>query len=68
MIGVLYPDKYAVEEVFQLLKIPWEWYDSSEKYDVVIVREKDLNFKAIYDVGRDSTGSLGIFVHGCTYA
>ena len=41
-IGVIYPDKYAVEETFQLLKISWEWYDSSEEYDVVIGREEDL--------------------------
>lgn len=45
MIGVLYPDEYAVEETFQLLKIPWEWYDSSGGYDVVIGREEDLNSK-----------------------
>ena len=42
MIGVIYPDKYAVEETFQLMKIPWEWYDPSEGYDVVIGREEDL--------------------------
>ena len=42
-IGVVYQDEYAVEETFQLLKIPWEWYDSSEKYDVVIGRKEDLN-------------------------
>ena len=49
MIGVIYPDKYAVEETFQLLKIPWEWYDSSkeEEYDVVIGREEDLNSKDV---------------------
>ena len=41
-IGVVYQDKYAVEETFQLLKIPWEWYDSSEEYDVVIGRKEDL--------------------------
>jgi hypothetical protein len=41
-IGVVYQDKYAVEETFQLLKIPWEWYDSSEEYDVVIGRGEDL--------------------------
>jgi len=41
-IGIIYPDKYAVEETFQLLKIPWEWYDSSEEYDVVIAKQEDL--------------------------
>ena len=41
-ISVVYQDKYAVEETFQLLKIPWEWYDSSEEYDVVIGRGEDL--------------------------
>ena len=46
-IGVVYQDKYAVEETFQLLKIPWEWYDSSEEYDVVIGRKEDLNFKDV---------------------
>ncbi|RKY26392.1 MAG: hypothetical protein DRP61_05990 [Candidatus Omnitrophota bacterium] len=42
MIGVIYPDKYAVEETFQLMKIPWEWYNPSEGYDVVISRKEDL--------------------------
>ena len=46
-IGIVYQDEYAVEETFQLLKIPWEWYDSSEKYDVVIGRKEDLNFKDV---------------------
>ncbi|HVN66415.1 MAG TPA: hypothetical protein VMT31_07375, partial [Methanomicrobiales archaeon] len=36
MIGVLYPDAYAVEETFQLLKVPWEWYDPTGDYDVVL--------------------------------
>jgi hypothetical protein len=30
MIGIIYPDKYAVEETFQLLKIPWEWHEPSK--------------------------------------
>ena len=49
MIGVIYPDKYAVEETFQLLKIPREWYDSSkeEEYDVVIGRKEDLKSKDV---------------------
>jgi hypothetical protein len=45
----LYPDKYAVEEAFQLLKIPWEWYDSSEEYDVVIGRREDLKLVIYYE-------------------
>ena len=47
MIGIIYPDKYAVEETFQLLKIPWEWYDSSKDYEVVIGREEDLKSKDV---------------------
>jgi hypothetical protein len=46
-MGVVYQDKYAVEETFQLLKIPWEWYDSSEEYDVVIGRKEDLKSKDV---------------------
>jgi hypothetical protein len=48
-IGVVYQDEYAVEETFQLLKIPWEWYESSkeEEYDVVIGRGEDLNSKDV---------------------
>ena len=42
MIGVLYSDKYAVNETFQLLKTQWEWYDQSKTYDVVIAHKKDL--------------------------
>ena len=42
MIGVIYQDEDAVEETFQLMKIPWEWYDPSEGYDVVIGRKEDL--------------------------
>ena len=42
MIGVVYPDKYAVEETFQLLKIPWERYKPYKDYDVIIGREEDL--------------------------
>ena len=47
MIGIIYPDEYAVEETFQLLKIPWEWYDSSKDYEVVIGREEDLKSKDV---------------------
>ncbi|MEA2075071.1 MAG: hypothetical protein U9O85_04995, partial [Euryarchaeota archaeon] len=47
MIGIIYPDEYAVEETFRMLKIPWEWYDSSEKYEVVIGRDEDLNSKDV---------------------
>ena len=46
-IGVIYPDKYAVEETLQLLKIPWGWYDSSTDYDVVIAKHEDLNSKDV---------------------
>ncbi|MDO9325513.1 MAG: hypothetical protein Q7T80_11215, partial [Methanoregula sp.] len=42
MIGVTYPDPYAVEETFQLLKVPWEWYRPGRQYDVVIARKADL--------------------------
>lgn len=41
-IGVCYPDKYAVEETFQLLKIPWEWYVAGRQYDAVIARKSDV--------------------------
>lgn len=47
MIGVIYPDKYAVVETFQLLKIPWEWYEPSKNYDVVIGRKEDLDFNDV---------------------
>ena len=46
-ISVVYQDKYAVEETFQLLKIPWEWYDSSKDYDIVIGRAEDLKSKDV---------------------
>jgi len=42
MISVIYQYEYAVEEAFQLMKIPWEWYDPSEGYDVVIGRKEDF--------------------------
>ena len=41
-IGVCYPDKYAVEETFQLLKVPWEWYEPGRQYDVVIAHKADV--------------------------
>jgi hypothetical protein len=41
-IGVCYPDKYAVEETFQLLKVPWEWYEPGRQYEVVIARKTDV--------------------------
>jgi len=41
-IGVCYPDKYAVEETFQLLKVPWEWFEPGRQYDVVIARRADM--------------------------
>ena len=45
-IGVVYQDKYAVEETFQLLKIPWEWY-SSKEYDAVIAKGDDVKGKDV---------------------
>ncbi len=48
-IGVRYPDRYAVEETFQLLKVPWEWYEPGRQYDVVIARKADV---------REWTGNL----------
>jgi len=39
---VIYPDEYAVEEAFQLLKIPWAWYDSLKDYGVVIGKCEDI--------------------------
>ncbi|MEI7856140.1 MAG: hypothetical protein WCH85_01395 [Methanomicrobiales archaeon] len=41
--GVCYPDKYAVEETFQLLKVPWEWYIPGCRYDIVISRKADVS-------------------------
>ncbi|KAF5084125.1 hypothetical protein DSECCO2_82440 [anaerobic digester metagenome] len=38
MIGVQHDDEYAVQEVFQLLKVPWEWYVPTSEYDVVITK------------------------------
>lgn len=43
MIGVCYPDKYAVEETFQLLKVPWEWYEAGRSYALVIGDARDLS-------------------------
>lgn len=42
MIGVQYDDPYIVHEVFQLLKIPWEWYTPSSTYDVIISKNNQL--------------------------
>lgn len=41
-IGVCYPDQYAIEETFQLLKVPWEWYVHGRRYDVVIAYRADV--------------------------
>ncbi|MCK9630260.1 MAG: hypothetical protein M0R30_01345 [Methanoregula sp.] len=41
-IAVSYPDKYSVEEAFQLLKIPWVWYEEGCHYDVVIAHKADV--------------------------
>ena len=42
MIGVEYDDEYAAQEVFQLLKVPWEWYTPTSTYDVVITKNGHL--------------------------
>ena len=42
MIGVCYPDTYAVEETFHLLKIPWEWYEAGRSYALIIGDARDL--------------------------
>lgn len=42
LIGVCYDDAYAVEETFQLFKIPWEWYDPAHTYDVIIARKEEI--------------------------
>ena len=42
MIGVVYPDRYAVEETFQLLKTDWKWYEPGEACDLVIARRADV--------------------------
>ena len=30
-----------------MLKIPWEWYNPSKNYDIVIGREEDLKSKDV---------------------
>ncbi len=35
-IGVIYPDEY-----------PWEWYDPSKDYEVVIAKREDLKSKDV---------------------
>ncbi len=35
--------KSAIEEFFQLFKTPWEYYDSSRKYDTVIITNEIAN-------------------------
>ena len=42
MIGVCYPDKYAVTETFHLLKVSWDWYIPGYDYDVVIARKTEV--------------------------
>lgn len=48
LIGVNYDDPYAVEETFQVFKIPWEWYDPSHVYDVVIARKGEVDAAGAY--------------------
>lgn len=43
MIGVKYPDVYAVTETFQLLKTEWCWYEPTGIYDVVIAKREDVS-------------------------
>lgn len=42
MIGIQHDDEYAVQEVFQLLKVPWEWYTPTSTYDVVITQNDHI--------------------------
>lgn len=71
MIGVIYPDKYAVEETFQLLKIPWEWYDPSKDYEVVIAKQEDLKSKDVnlIDISEDDIfkKSSDLLNHGISH-
>lgn len=48
LIGVKYDDPYAVEETFQLFKIPWEWYDPEHTYDVVIAHRGEVETAGAY--------------------
>ena len=48
LIGVCYDDAYAVEETFQLFKIPWEWYDPAHTYDVVIAQKDKISELGAY--------------------
>lgn len=41
-IAVCYPDTYPVEETFELLKVPWVWFEKGVRYDVVIARKSDV--------------------------
>ncbi|MDR3554370.1 MAG: hypothetical protein P4L55_06430 [Syntrophobacteraceae bacterium] len=43
MIGIISKDHqdWAVREFFELFKTPWEFYDSSRHYDVVIITKPD---------------------------
>ena len=43
MIGVEHDDEYAVQEVFQLLKVPWEWYTPTSTYDVIITQNGHIS-------------------------
>ena len=56
MIGVEYPDTYAVEETFQLLKVPWEWYDSGKQYEAVIRLSKSPGDAATSGTDLDISG------------
>lgn len=43
MIGVEYDDEYVAQEVFQLLKVPWEWYTPASVYDVIISKNNHFS-------------------------
>lgn len=48
MIGIISKDtqRWAVYEFFELFKTPWEFYDPSRCYDVVIVADPDTEIPA----------------------
>lgn len=60
MIGVEYGDEYAVQEVFQLLKVPWEWYTPGSTYDVVISKNGHISeaCNVINLTGNDLIGKI----------
>jgi len=80
MIGVLSKDHDAliVSEFFELFKTPWEYYDPTHRYDVVLASgeslpETDASLVVIYsakkmpsdngDIFEQSSSNAGTFVH-----